>query len=103
MMGPEVTWTNERIGRLGFFIGLGWDAIRIARDPVINTTPNNVFRQAKRFGLSFRAAAAVRKIDVFSAAAAAREISVEELMDRLIREIEDCPTLIDNVLDDGIA
>ena len=42
----------------GFLLGLGWDAKRIANDPIIASTPNNVHRQAQRFGLAFRAAAA---------------------------------------------
>jgi len=50
-------WTGERIARLGFLLGLGWDAKRIAEDPIISSTPNNVHRQAQRFGLAFRAAA----------------------------------------------
>jgi hypothetical protein len=27
-------WTGERIARLGFLLGLGWDAKRIAQDPI---------------------------------------------------------------------
>ena len=51
-------WTGERIARLGFLLGLGWDAKRIAEDPIIASTPNNVHRQVQRFGLGFRAASA---------------------------------------------
>ena len=54
----KARWTGDRIARLGFLLGLGWDARRIAEDPLINSTPNNVHRQALRFGLAFRAAAA---------------------------------------------
>jgi hypothetical protein len=53
-------WTGERIARLGFLLGLGWDAKRVAEDLIIASTPNNVHRQAQRFGLGFRAAAASR-------------------------------------------
>ena len=49
-------WTSERIARLGFLLGLGWDAARVAADPIIASTPNNVHRQAQRFGLAFRTA-----------------------------------------------
>ena len=55
-------WTGERIARLGFLLGLGWDAKRIAEDPIISSTPNNVHRQAQRFGLAFRAAAAAMSL-----------------------------------------
>ena len=52
---PKTRWTAERIARLGFLIGLGWEAKRVAEDPLIVSTPNNVHRQAQRFGLAFRA------------------------------------------------
>jgi hypothetical protein len=55
-------WTGERIARLGFLLGLGWDAKRIADDPIIASIPNNVHRQAQRFGLAFRAAAAAMSL-----------------------------------------
>ena len=32
-------WTAERIARLGFLIGLHWDAKRVADDPLIASTP----------------------------------------------------------------
>ena len=45
-------WTGERIARLGFLAGLGWTAKKIADDPLIRSTPNNVYRQAHRFGIA---------------------------------------------------
>jgi hypothetical protein len=57
-------WTGERIGRLGFLLGLGWDAKRVAEDPIIASTQNNVHRQAQRFGLGFRAAAAALSLQL---------------------------------------
>jgi hypothetical protein len=96
-------WTPERIARLGFLLGLGWDAKRVAGDPIIASTPNNVFRQAQRFGLGFRAAAAARREEVatpFKLAAAARGITEEMLIDKLLAEIDAAPALIDNILDD---
>ncbi len=75
-------WTGERIARLGFLLGLGWDAKRIAEDPLITSTPNNVHRQAQRFGLAFRAAAAAMSLRLppeaashFEAAAAKRGLT----------------------------
>ena len=47
-------WSTNRVARLGFLVGQGWDAKRVARDPAIASTPNNVHRQAQRFGLAFR-------------------------------------------------
>ena len=49
---PRQAWTYERAARLGFLIGLGWTAKRIAADPLIRSTPNNVYRQANRLGLA---------------------------------------------------
>ena len=37
---------------LGFLAGLGWTAKKIADDPLIRSTPNNVYRQAARFGIA---------------------------------------------------
>ena len=45
-------WTYERVARLGFLAGLGWTAQKIADDPLIKTTANNVYRQAHRFGIA---------------------------------------------------
>ena len=48
---PRV-WTGERIARLGFLAGQGWSAKKIALDPLICSTANNVYRQAHRFGIA---------------------------------------------------
>ncbi len=50
------TWTKQRVARLGYLVGLGWDAKRIAADPFVQSTPNNIHVQAGRCGLSLRAA-----------------------------------------------
>jgi hypothetical protein len=99
-------WTGERIARLGFLLGLGWDPKRIADDPIIAATANNVHRQAQRFGLAFRAAAAAGlhlPLDVasgYDAAAAKRRLTREALIRLLLITIAKEPTLIDNILDD---
>ncbi len=49
---PPRRWTHERVARLGFLAGLGWTAQKIADDPLIRTTANNVYRQAQRFGIA---------------------------------------------------
>lgn len=48
-------WTIRRAAWLGFLVGLGWTAKRIADDELIHTTPGNVYRQAMRMGLSLSA------------------------------------------------
>jgi hypothetical protein len=98
-------WTNERIARLGFLVGLGWDGERVARDPIINSTHNNVHKQAQRFGLSFRVAAHAIVVPHKSnchmeRAARKRGISRDELIQRLLSEIAADPNLINNILDD---
>ncbi len=54
MPSEKTSWTSERVARLGFLVGQGFGARRIAEDPLIASTPNNVHRQAQRFGLAFR-------------------------------------------------
>ncbi len=101
-------WTGERIARLGFLLGLGWDAKRIAEDPIISSTPNNVHRQAQRFGLAFRAAAAAMSRltpdanTQFEAAAEKRGLTREAMIKLLLLEVASEPYLIDNILDDGV-
>jgi hypothetical protein len=101
-------WTGERIARLGFLMGLGWDGNRIAEDPIIASTANNVHRQAQRFGLAFRAAKAVGQkrlppeaVHVFEAAAIKRGLTQEQMIRLMLLTIAQEPTLIDNILDDG--
>jgi hypothetical protein len=94
-------WTRGRIARLGFLIGAGLDGHRVAADPGIDTTPGNVYRVAKIWSLSFRAATRMAQGSVvFSKAAALRGISPEQLRERIFAVLESEPTLIDNILDD---
>lgn len=95
-------WTGERIDRLGFLIGLGWNAERIAKDPIIASTPNNVHRQAQRFGLSFLGARVKPAYTAFGIAAKKRGITEKMLIDKLLAEIDAEPNLIDNILDDDV-
>lgn len=105
----KALWTGERIARLGFLIGLGWDAKRVSVDTIINSNPANVCRQAHRFGLAFRDAQAM-SFDMsteahrrFGDAAAKRGLTREALSRLLLREIATDPNLIDNVLDDDMG
>lgn len=105
----KARWTGERIARLGFLLGMGWDARRIAEDPLIASTPNNVHRQAQRFGLAFRAAAAAVALrlpsdatSLYDAAAAKRSLTREAMIRLLLLVIAADPSLLDNILDDGV-
>ncbi|MBO0732743.1 MAG: hypothetical protein J2P49_00175, partial [Methylocapsa sp.] len=109
MIATEVyksRWTGERIARLGYLLGLGWDAKRIAEDPIIASTANNVHRQAQRFGLAFRAAAAAVPLRLsldaakqFDAAAEKRGVTREAVIRLLLLEVAAEPNLIENILD----
>ena len=102
-------WTGERIARLGFLLGLGWDVKRVAEDPIIASTQNNVHRQAQRFGLGFRAAAAAIALQLppdatshFEAAAFKRGLTCDAMIYNLLLEVAADPSLLDNILDDGV-
>ncbi len=47
-------WSNRRIARLGFLLGLGRDAKQIARDTIVNSTPGAVHKQTAELNLCFR-------------------------------------------------
>jgi hypothetical protein len=99
-------WPAKRVARLGFLVGQGNDAARVARDPLIASTTGNVHRQARRFGLAFRDATpairlppqVARRCD---AAAAKRSLTREELCRLLLIAAGSDDGLIDNILDDG--
>ena len=97
-------WSSLRVARLGFLVGRGWDAKRVAGDPVIASTPNNVHRQAQRFGLAFRDATALRlPNDVaarFDAAAGRRGLTRDGLIRSILVAAGSDAALIDNILDD---
>ena len=104
----KARWTGDRVARLGFLLGLGWDANRIAEDPLIASTPNNVHRQAMRFGLAFRATAAALALRLppeavgrYDLAAAKRSLTREALIRLLLLVVAADPALLDNILDDG--
>ncbi len=107
-IAPKTRWTAERVARLGFLIGLGWDAKRVAEDPLIISTANNVHRQAQRFGLAFRAVPPSplklpsEAADLYDAAAAKRGLTREALIRQLLMVAAEDASLLDNILDDGV-
>jgi hypothetical protein len=90
-------WTVERVGRLGFLIGIGYDSAELAE--YFRTTQNNIFRQCSRFKLSLCGA----RNDAFNLAAKKRGIGRGALLDQLLLEIRMAPVLIDNILDDDVS
>ncbi len=100
-------WTGERIARLGFLIGRGWDAKRISVDPLIKATPNNVHRQAQRFGLAFREAGEGTPVKLsgevglkLDAAASSRGMTREKFLQSFLQIATSEESLIDNIMDD---
>jgi hypothetical protein len=105
---PKTRWTSERIARLGFLIGQGWDAKKVASDPVIASSANNVHRQAQRFGLAFRERTGGpfhlpgEAAALYDTAAARRGLTREGLIKVLLVTAAADDGLIDNILDDGL-
>ncbi|MGO9135739.1 MAG: hypothetical protein ACLP8A_17030 [Methylovirgula sp.] len=106
MPKTKTIWTSDRIARLGFLVGQGFAAKRIADDPLIASTPNNVHRQAQRFGLAFREAMTLRlppeAAARYDAAAEKRGLTREALIKLLVMTAAGEPHLLDNILDDGV-
>lgn len=103
---PLGRWPASRIARLGFLVGQGLEAARVANDPLVASTTANVHRQARRFGLAFREAVAPLKLPPgparrFDAAAGRRGLTREELCRLVLVAAGSDDGLIDNILDDG--
>lgn len=101
-------WTQQRCAFFGYLLGQGWDAKRIAHHPLINSTNNNVHRQAQRFGLSFIEAKQSNSLnlkaehrEIFTQAGLKRGLSYEMFIQYILLTLAKEPTLIDNILDDG--
>ncbi len=96
------TWTDERIALLGYLVGSGRELETIAEE--LGTTAGNVYRQAARFGLTFRASPSLsmspHTYKAIQEAARRRGKDTSELVNRILKILGDDPTLIENVLDD---
>lgn len=107
-MSTSTRWSGERIARLGYLLGLGWDAVRIANDPIVSSTPGNIHKQAHRFGLSFRAA--IMSFDIplpshveakYDAAACKRGLTRAQVKKLTLMSAAD-GNCIDAIIDDGV-
>jgi len=95
-------WTEDRIAQLGYMVGAGRDVETIAEE--MGTTSGNVYRQASRFGLSFRTAPGIsmstHTYRAVQAAAHRRGQETATIVNKVLRILGDDPTLLENVLDD---
>jgi hypothetical protein len=96
------TWTEERIATLGYLVGSGREVEAIAEE--LGTTAGNVYRQASRFGLSFRASPGIsmsrHTYSGIQAAAHRRGTDTAALVNKVLHILGDDPTLLENIIDD---
>lgn len=103
---PRTTWTHRRCAWLGYLIGQGWAAKRIAEDPLIRSTPNNVYRQAHRMDLTFTgppAAAALLRLPVATSAfyerlAARHGLTRDAMIRRIVIAAASDPSLVETLV-----
>ncbi len=98
-------WTGDRIATLGYMVGAGRSPESIAQE--MATTAGNVYRQAARFGLTFRSQPSLtmspHTYQVMKAAANRRGIDTADLVNRVLRLLGADPTLLENVIDDDFS
>ncbi len=99
------SWSGARLARLAFLIGAGCDSREIARDPAVSATPATVRAQARRVGLTLRAAAGFRLpyavMSRFESAATRRGLKRDDLLRLILINAGSDDALIDNILDDN--
>jgi hypothetical protein len=100
-------WTRQRVARLAFMIGARIPVDRIAEDPIVTTTSQNVYQQAHRLGLVISGEKGVwislprDTSDAFARAATRRSLTIEGMIRLFIIAGGQDAGLIDNVVDDG--
>jgi hypothetical protein len=100
----RTSWSALRLARLAFLVGAGCDSREIARDPAISATPATVRAQARRVGLTMRAAAGFRLpyavLSRYESAATRRGLKRDDLLRLILINAGSDDALIDNILDD---
>ena len=95
-------WTQERTALLGYLMGTGRTVTDIAEE--MGTTAGNVYREAARFGLSFRTAPSSsmspHTYRAMRGAAARRGVDTVTLINRVLKILGDDTTLRENCIDD---
>jgi hypothetical protein len=109
MRRQRLLWNERRIARFGFLVGRGLQAEAVAQElPACSAA--TVYKHARIFGISFREAErriclrlSLSSLAPLRPAAEARGCSVEELAARMLKVIAADPSLVNPVLDDGVA
>ena len=98
-------WTPERIAQLGYLVGSGQLVATIAEE--MHTTSGNVYREAARFGLSFRSAPDIAMSTYtyknISAAARRRGMDTATLVNLVLKLLGADTTLLENCIDDDAS
>ena len=104
-------WTGKRLIQLGFLIGLGQNGEMMSKDPIIRCTSNNIYRQLSRYGFKLSEAIKFRKVEPIAVrlpreirrnlekVAAELEMTVNDLVHRIVMEAGQDPVLARNILD----
>jgi hypothetical protein len=105
MTEEHTRWTYERVALLGYLVGSGRKVEAAAEE--LGVTAGDVYRQAARFGLSFRASPAIgmtnhtyRSIQM---AARRRGIDTATLVNRVLKLLGADATLLENCIDDDAS
>jgi hypothetical protein len=99
LSGPYKPWTAGRIARLGFLVGRGWKTGQLAAE--FSVSPNNLHRQAGRFGLKLSGYGEHEILPPqFVALARRLRQNPAELGKRLLAILAEEPVLMANLLDD---
>ena len=104
---PRTRWTKSRVFRLGFWVGRGLKAPEIAE--LLESTPHTIQTVTNNMGGAFsdvpRGNLMIdlgRAIIVLTVQASRRGLTIERFVVRVLQILADDPTLLANVLDDGV-
>ena len=99
-----MNWSAPRLARLGYLVGIGWDAARIAADPIVRSSAGEVHRMTNDLGLRFRRPVEGSPLNLdgkrmayFDASARPRRLPTEALLRKLGEAIAD-ERLVDQLL-----
>ena len=102
-------WSERRVARLGFLVGLGWDAARIARDPTVRCETGEVHRQVAALGLTMRETVSGtpynldgKRMAFFEASARRRRLPTEALLRKILEGVDE-ERAIDLILDPALV